>query len=195
MGGEKLPRPCLPRTRWGSPPHGRGKVIARNKGIKRKGITPAWAGKRVFWDFALNFSKDHPRMGGEKCFIRFFHLLIRGSPPHGRGKAPGSSNNGNVIGITPAWAGKSASNTLSTWYQQDHPRMGGEKLMLSICFANSSGSPPHGRGKVELSVCYCFGARITPAWAGKSSSDNCSPWNCQDHPRMGGEKHLLRSKT
>ena len=34
------------------------------------GITPAWAGKRYLPPYLCNGSWDHPRMGGEKMFVR-----------------------------------------------------------------------------------------------------------------------------
>ena len=45
MGGEKYPGNTDPKDRWGSPPHGRGKVrVGEVRPVLRR-ITPAWAGK------------------------------------------------------------------------------------------------------------------------------------------------------
>ena len=41
MGGEKLLAMKSRATFWGSPPHGRGKVVHRTKFIQTSGITPA----------------------------------------------------------------------------------------------------------------------------------------------------------
>ena len=48
-------------------------------------------------------------MGGEKVPRAVLNSLVRGSPPHGRGKV--NQNRGRDIksGITPAWAGKSSA--------------------------------------------------------------------------------------
>ena len=47
VGGEKgARRPVFP-CRSGSPPRGRGKVLAGDKPVPLIGITPAWAGKRL----------------------------------------------------------------------------------------------------------------------------------------------------
>ena len=55
----------------GSPPHTRGKETedATTKGIA--GITPAYAGKSVAHSSYYAFTKDHPRIRGEKIqFIK-----------------------------------------------------------------------------------------------------------------------------
>ena len=71
---------------------------------------------------------------------------------------------------------------------RDHPRMGGEKLILLVTTPGREGSPPHGRGKV-MQVCIATGLRgITPAWAGKSCRAAAASTRGRDHPRMGGEK-------
>ena len=52
----------------------------------------------------------------------------------------------------------------------DHPRMGGEKLLISFEQVFRQGSPPHGRGKESLLFHCVFLSGITPAWAGKRCS-------------------------
>ena len=112
VGGEKLER----RTFWacmvGSPPRGRGKETSPHLYCELSRITPAWAGKSGSGSCYCLGSGDHPRMGGEK--LSFLGLSkggedhprmggekplppqnltkVRGSPPHGRGKASGSGN-------------------------------------------------------------------------------------------------------
>ena len=66
--------------------------------------------------------------------------------------------------------------------------MGGEKSQKDLQGQATLGSPPHGRGKVLVVVRFRFGLGITPAWAGKSRSVPNPADNCEDHPRMGGEK-------
>ena len=46
-------------------------------------------------------------MGGEKQTGTVYAVLPYGSPPRGRGKDAGIPILAPVIGITPAWAGKS----------------------------------------------------------------------------------------
>ena len=127
-------------------------------------------------------------MGGEKFCHDIAHSCKRGSPPHGRGKVCAGELGHRDEGITPAWAGKSWSDTILTLVRMDHPRMGGEKRMPPRMGFWLRGSPPHGRGKdLETdSPPSCSG--ITPAWAGKSFHWHSLPMFHWDHPRMGGEK-------
>ena len=169
MGGEKsivAPR-SDPGT--GSPPHGRGKDSPTPPAAFCHGITPAWAGKR--WTVAGTVAArwDHPRMGGEKTAVAPFAITPTGSPPHGRGKGPAGAPVGRLVGITPAWAGKSFKQLYAKCFCQDHPRMGGEKTLRSSPFTSCAGSPPHGRGKAILRSRELEALGITPAWAGKSA--------------------------
>ena len=69
-------------------------------------ITPALAGKSyVFGPFRPG-SWDHPRVGGEKRFVRNRTQLRLGSPPRGRGKETLDTGRIRASRITPAWAGK-----------------------------------------------------------------------------------------
>ena len=127
MGGEKLLAMKSRATFWGSPPHGRGKVIGFLALLFCLGITPAWAGKRGHLATLAERGKDHPRMGGEKSFFQRLRGMVKGSPPHGRGKAAPEVVKSYLSRITPAWAGKSTSQTSTMKAGRDHPRMGGEK--------------------------------------------------------------------
>ena len=167
MGGEKHPPPGDKTGEGGSPPHGRGKVQSRLDISAGKGITPAWAGKRVprpSWSYGV---WDHPRMGGEKPFDNPKIDNCEGSPPHGRGKGLPKQNKPAKHGITPAWAGKSQLYRTAVACTQDHPRMGGEKVLASPLVLSAQGSPPHGRGKGRTACKKERNHGITPAWAGK----------------------------
>ena len=148
MGGEKLSLLSVTDGQGGSPPHGRGKGKNRIIPILDPRITPAWAGKSGFVRDRAAKPQDHPRMGGEKCYVGESQNNETGSPPHGRGKDPAVFSTGDEDGITPAWAGKRSICRRSRFCRQDHPRMGGEKFSIPACASMSCGSPPHGRGKV-----------------------------------------------
>ena len=168
MGGEKAPRTTTPTTALGSPPHGRGKgssFVTRYTSLR---ITPAWAGKSISQTSTTKLAKDHPRMGGEKCRIRREDRKSQGSPPHGRGKDETSMPCTRPLGITPAWAGKSFQPPFDYFVYRDHPRMGGEKILVLETPLHYTGSPPHGRGKAAHELRTLPRAGITPAWAGKS---------------------------
>ena len=130
-------------------------------------ITPAWAGKSIVYDLPIKQEEDHPRVGGEKRFIRFPSAHCPGSPPRGRGKGIQRVVLFITRRITPAWAGKSRFLLLLLSEPKDHPRVGGEKHTLLLRLQQVIGSPPRGRGKVSERLTGANYARITPAWAGK----------------------------
>ena len=70
-------------------------------------------------------------MGGEKYLPCFNADGFVGSPPHGRGKGRCHHLVILVDGITPAWAGKRRQKRNCTHSNRDHPRVGGEKSMIS----------------------------------------------------------------
>ena len=92
------------------------------------------------------------------------------------------------MGITPACAGKSFIRNYFQCWNEDHPRMCGEKQTLPSIAACSLGSPPHVRGKVLWILTLFRRIRITPACAGKSVQCRNTHTVSRDHPRMCGEK-------
>ena len=150
VGGEKNVLPSGQCTRPGSPPRRRGKEIGLDGMPERVRITPAWAGKsRSFIRFHF-FGEDHPRVGGEKLTKSSAKRNEKGSPPRGRGKGLGFPALSDLLGITPAWAGKRDKPALILRVVKDHPRVGGEKQTHPPAPGRLLGSPPRGRGKVEL---------------------------------------------
>ena len=111
--------------------------------------------------------QDHPRTCGEKASISVVLVVIRGSPPHMRGKERWSGRQWNVLWITPAHAGKSTSEPATDIVIEDHPRTCGEKPRRFFHFAHEVGSPPHMRGKAIQSRPDDSEHGITPAHAGK----------------------------
>ena len=61
--------------------------------------------------------------------------------------------------------------------------------------SNKGGSPPRGRGKVDTISNNSRARRITPAWAGKSSLCHLCALGSGDHPRVGGEKRMKKSRA
>ena len=84
----------------------RGKAVVVVVSTVVVGITPAYAGKRFFRCSAMHRTRDHPRLCGEKPLFSATSLIVKGSPPPMRGKETAIIDFCNVIGITPAYAGK-----------------------------------------------------------------------------------------
>ena len=157
----------------GSPPRVRGKGLASVCASNVPGITPACAGKSVCTVRLQGRHEDHPRVCGEKRFGFAPTGDFEGSPPRVRGKVQCHPQEADLLGITPACAGKSIIASLSCAMARDHPRVCGEKHSASPSIFAPQGSPPRVRGKVSSML------KI------KSSR--------RDHPRVCGEKASTRS--
>ena len=93
-----------------------------------------------------------------------------------------------LIGITPAYAGKSPRARCISCNSEDHPRVCGEKTVHLCAFQTSPGSPPRMRGKACPPRPGGRGRRITPAYAGKRPPAVAFLGPHRDHPRVCGEK-------
>ena len=111
-----------------------------------------------------------------------------------RGKGSRITKAGVRIGITPAYAGKSITLVDGPGWNEDHPRLCGEKKMSEIKIEPCPGSPPPMRGKALQKPKRANCSRITPAYAGKSESFNDILYTLRDHPRLCGEKKSFRGK-
>ena len=152
------------------------------------GITPAYAGKSGISSQAKPSRRDHPRVCGEKFGLPSHTFRWVGSPPHMRGKGRDGRLHPALLGITPAYAGKSPARPGPRPWRWDHPRICGEKfpnIHVPVC---RSGSSPHMRGKDCGVADMVLPVRITPAYAGKSSGPTRKSGTNGDHPRVCGEK-------
>ena len=166
----------------------RGKVQPDADGCRPPGITPAYAGKREGRAISCASFWDHPRVCGEKVIKSFYVRVFLGSPPRMRGKAAARRDRRGLHGITPAYAGKRARSPPPPSGRWDHPRVCGEKSMMSRVLLFMVGSPPRMRGKVKRNKRFQLADGITPAYAGKSGAF-LNPAVAQgDHPRVCGEK-------
>ena len=64
----------------------RGKVQPLHRLSVLLGITPAYAGKSAGYEGASNYTRDHPRLCGEKTYQQTKLVGDEGSPPPMRGK-------------------------------------------------------------------------------------------------------------
>ena len=71
-------------------------------------------------------------MGGEKMDALPSAPAGSGSPPRGRGKGDKGENATEDDRITPAWAGKRLQFFGLSAARGDHPRVGGEKILLAF---------------------------------------------------------------
>ena len=165
--GEKVALHLMTQLAAGSPPPMRGKAELCLSAGTRQGITPAYAGKSAAVGNALLHPQDHPRLCGEKGTALAQSEHVRGSPPPMRGKGTGAVGDRLLQGITPAYAGKSFQHMSSFIACRDHPRLCGEKRIVSANPDCVMGSPPPMRGKGTPCKYPVRAHRITPAYAGK----------------------------
>ena len=166
----------------------RGKVFGSRRRFAAYGITPAYAGKRQLHKVLPNPHQDHPRLCGEKVENPVPSRVYEGSPPPMRGKGVLPFRVLPFRGITPAYAGKSLISQAPDRSRQDHPRLCGEKYLVSYHTVGAAGSPPPMRGKVTEAETVTKEDRITPAYAGKSPAGFSQYRDHWDHPRLCGEK-------
>ena len=112
--------------------------------------------------------RDHPRLCGEKVPSPAFRRSCMGSPPPMRGKVGHVHERFRRVGITPAYAGKSQLALRIPAALWDHPRLCGEKVLLSQLKSTTLGSPPPMWGKAQQRYVRLADVGITPAYAGKS---------------------------
>ena len=172
----------------------RGKVLKQQSLLLMKRITPAYAGKSGYTRRRTSGRWDHPRLCGEKKYKETKEQWQAGSPPPMRGKVVRGTLQRQNDGITPAYAGKSISPSLSFTSLGDHPRLCGEKRVHPPEDFRQMGSPPPMRGKATPEKYTDQCARITPAYAGKRSGMLRRLISCKDHPRLCGEKKNLGEK-
>ena len=168
--GEKSSSSFRSATPKGSPPPMRGKVLRAGECLAIVGITPAYAGKRIFPFRRSGIYRDHPRLCGEKHDVWDEMELTAGSPPPMRGKAENACVTDEGNRITPAYAGKSYRYSFRKICNKDHPRLCGEKRFIKADHKTVPGSPPPMRGKAYVLIDVETGEGNTPAYAGKSQS-------------------------
>jgi len=90
--------------------------------------------------------QDHPRLRGEHTSHIIIRVLVTGSPPPTRGALAAFMIIVACVGITPAYAGSTASERLNVMLRSDHPRLRGEHLGHYDLWHKHMGSPPPTRG-------------------------------------------------
>ena len=157
--------------------------------LGKLGITPAYAGNTRFIGDKAILIKDHPRVCGEHLPFACRTFRQSGSPPRMRGTPSSLTHLRRRSGITPAYAGNTASCAARVYRPRDHPRVCGEHICAAVSTSSGIGSPPRMRGTQGAVDGLIERAGITPAYAGNTPSRRfCMPCK-RDHPRVCGEHH------
>ena len=74
-------------------------------------------------------------MGGENTYQNINDAATDGSSPRGRGKHQAWGKGTPIIGLIPAWAGKTGRVSIHLRLAWAHPRVGGENCLNLRAFA------------------------------------------------------------
>ena len=129
-------------------------------------------------------------MGGENQNTSRLSAAWSGSSPRGRGKPWSVARNGWVLGLIPAWAGKTELFEVGESPSRAHPRVGGENQPSRGGANHREGSSPRGRGKLVKAAAALDRSRLIPAWAGKTKHVTAPVTPTPAHPRVGGENEI-----
>ena len=155
-------------------------------------ITPAYAGKTIYYYRKVKKTWDHPRVCGKDRVKTQNIIIALGSPPRMRERPLGEENNRNTFRITPAYAGKTDAKYGNLFTYRDHPRVCGKDSTPVFANCLRRGSPPRMRERRCGYSNSCTDCRITPAYAGKTCF--CTPCHesPRDHPRVCGKDSIYR---
>ena len=193
--GEKHPRVCgedslavlvrCPLTE--TPPRMRGRLFRNFWDMAHKRNTPAYAGKTGGESQHRIICRKHPRVCGEDCPARSYLYPPRETPPRMRGRRHYCQQCGNILGNTPAYAGKTDISQRMAATIQKHPRVCGEDLQSKSPRIALVETPPRMRGRPWRIQDHTASKRNTPAYAGKTDSRPPLRSKAQKHPRVCGE--------
>ena len=170
----------------------RGALFRFQKGARRLGIIPAYAGSTHPAIFARNGEGDHPRVCGEHRARRSAAPTNMGSSPRMRGAPRFLGVGCGLSGIIPAYAGSTTWSSSGAARARDHPRVCGEHLEVRLAGSAREGSSPRMRGAPVGSQRGIPQWGIIPAYAGSTARRPSARPQGWDHPRVCGE-HLVTS--
>ena len=154
---------------------------------KVEGLTPAFAGKTSSEPVTAAAIQAHPRIRGEDDRQAPVVWLGAGSPPHSRGRQSDEWTAWGMIGLTPAFAGKTRVYRVSSSTHRAHPRIRGEDQVVVEIHGRVQGSPPHSRGRQWVAAPGLVYWGLTPAFAGKTARNATGDRRRKAHPRIRGE--------
>ena len=146
----------------------RERLLAVRFAIFMAGITPARAGKTLSLLHKGRRPQDHPRSCGKDRLLSPLNISVPGSPPLVRERLVKVTRGNNVLGITPARAGKTYHGTVHHTLLWDHPRSCGKDATHGLYKKAAMGSPPLVRERRDNPEDPTTTAGITPARAGKT---------------------------
>ena len=152
--------------------------------------TPACAGKTVLRLLLMKPTRKHPRVRGEDIHRVVCYFSYGETPPRARGRRVAPCAIPELIGNTPACAGKTSGSGRTSGSGQKHPRVRGEDIIVTGWPFTSSETPPRARGRRYCLRISFVAMRNTPACAGKTLSNRTRQEILKKHPRVRGEDNI-----
>ena len=172
----------------GSSPHTRGTHDIGKDSDQRQRFIPAYAGNAAPTNALHHGVSVHPRIRGERRVNSNGPGDHCGSSPHTRGTLLACLAGRPVVRFSPAYAGNAHRRTPARRAIPVHPRIRGERCLLTEQFTQTNGSSPHTRGTPYKRDTRTLSDRFIPAYAGNASTAGMpQPWQAV-HPRIRGER-------
>ena len=146
--GENRSRSNSSSHGYGSSPRVRGKQHPFTNVRFNRGLIPACAGKTRRCPAASWRTQAHPRVCGENHAPSNTGSVAVGSSPRVRGKPGDGVPRFGVLGLIPACAGKTCTQSPTVTVSPAHPRVCGENSPANRVKRTSCGSSPRVRGKL-----------------------------------------------
>ena len=190
------PRVCGERESLSGPPFGCFGSSPRVRGTDSREILeraiprfiPACAGNGGLPHRGGARSTVHPRVCGERVQVGGQCLGRFGSSPRVRGTVPDRVVAGPVDRFIPACAGNGAVCPKLKTQGAVHPRVCGERILITMPHGRSHGSSPRVRGTVQSHRACALHRRFIPACAGNGRRPRRCRCRPPVHPRVCGER-------
>ena len=131
-------------------------------------------------------------MRGERAPTELDWPVIHGSSPHARGTRCQPLVSRIRHRFIPACAGNAYRHSRLYDFRSVHPRMRGERTGSRKARLTHGGSSPHARGTPTYTYSYLYLLRFIPACAGNAARPGGLHGKVPVHPRMRGERLLLK---
>ena len=133
-------------------------------------------------------SSVHPRIRGERPTAGTRLKISHGSSPHTRGTRAPTRQHVVARRFIPAYAGNAYRDARFSTSYPVHPRIRGERSVISCTVMDPSGSSPHTRGTLSASSQRIRLIRFIPAYAGNAKPRPIIWRHKTVHPRIRGER-------
>ena len=193
--GENLQRLVIISMQAGSSPLMQGKLGGVENSHSWLRLIPAHAGKTVPARMPGRSRGAHPRSRGENTTREYLESCSMGSSPFTRGKLEVVADVRVVVGLIPAYAGKTVRRRHTLCSRRVHPHSRGENEIPSVRPSRTWGSSPLMRGKPAQHFQERVPGGLIPAYAGKTVSAVALARRWRAHPRSYGENAAKISPT